>query len=167
MNKDPLSKFIENMRQIWRPLDSNLIEKSQSVFQKLLTDPTFVTGHMHENKKLYQDPNHGFILLAHTEEKGLYRPPHDHGAGWVIYGVVKGEIEMGTYKRIQDAQAEPQLVRHSKEQLKQGDYRLYLPREIHDTNCLSDSVLMLRLTSCDLEIEKQQGRMNKYLKPNF
>lgn len=167
MNKDPLTKFIESLRQIWRPLDSNLIVQSQSVFQELLADPAFVAGNRHENKKLYQDPDHGFILLMHTEEKGLYRPPHDHGDGWVVYGVVKGEIEMGTYKRLKDTQNAPRLVRHAKEQLKQGDSRIYLPGDIHDTKCLSASILMLRLTSCDLETEKQQGRMNIYLKPNF
>ena len=40
-------------------------------------------------------PGHGFVLLAHTEYAGLYRPPHDHGRGWVIYAMQQGEIEMG------------------------------------------------------------------------
>lgn len=167
MKQDPLTKFIENMRQIWGPLDSNLITKSQLLLEDLLTDAASDVGNISESRTLYQDPDHGFILLSHTEEKNLYRPPHDHGDGWVIYGVKKGEMEMGTYKRLQDVSGEPHIVHRGVERLKQEDSRVYLPGDIHDTKCLSPSVLMLRLTSCDLEIEKQQGRMNKYLKPNF
>lgn len=157
MKKDPLLKFINNMQQIWGPLDSNLVAKAHLLLEELLVDPDFKVEDSPESRKLYQDPKHGFVLLAHTEEKDMYRPPHDHGNGWVIYGVKRGEIEMGTYNL--------NLVRRNKEQLKQGDARVYLPGDIHDTKCLSDSVLMLRFTSCDLETEKQQGRMNFFKKP--
>lgn len=162
MKKDPLLKFIKNMQKIWSPLDSSLITISQVLFEELLTDLDLSIEDIRENRILYQDVNHGFMLLAHTEEKGLYRPPHDHGDGWVIYGVKSGDIEMGSYKRLQDKNTEPQLVRRSAELLSEGDSRVYLPGDIHDTKCLSDSVLMLRFTSCDLAIETKQGRMNKY-----
>ena len=157
MKKDPLQKFIKNIQQIWRPTESNLITKAQILFKELLTDPDFKIENIHEKYELYRDPAHGFMLLAYTEEKDLYRPPHDHGDGWVLYGVKHGEIEMGSY--------EPNLILRNKEHLKKGDARVYLPGDIHDTKCLSDSVLMLRFTSCDLEQEYKHGRMKKYAKP--
>ena len=157
MKKDPLQKFIKNIQQIWRPTDSNHITKAQILFKELLTDPDFKIENIHEKHELYRDPAHGFMLLAYTEEKDLYRPPHDHGDGWVLYGVKHGEIEMGSY--------ESNLILRNKEHLKKGDARVYLPGVIHDTKCLSDSVLMLRFTSCDLEQEYKQGRMKKYAKP--
>lgn len=166
MKTNPLQKFIESMQQIWGPLDSSLITKSQLLFEELLRDPNFDIKDLQGKHKLYQDLKHGFMLLAHTEEQDLYRPPHDHGDGWVIYGVKSGEIEMGSYKRLRDVNSEPRLVRRNKEQLKQGDSRVYLPGDIHDTKCLSESVLMLRFTSCDLSKEKQQGRMRIFTKPS-
>ena len=51
--------------------------------------------------ELHRDPDHGFMLLAHTEQAGLSRPPHDHGRSWVLYGIQSGEIEMGTYARVE------------------------------------------------------------------
>lgn len=48
------------------------------------------------DEELYRDPEQGFILLAHSEKKDLYRVPHDHGGGWVISAVQSGEIEMKT-----------------------------------------------------------------------
>lgn len=163
MKKDPLLKFTQSMQEIWGPLDANLVAKAQTLLEELLADPDFKVEDSPESRKLYQDPKHGFVLLAHTEEKDMYRPPHDHGDGWVIYGVKRGAIEMGTYKRLQNINGEPNLVLRNKEKLKQGDARVYLPGDIHDTKCLSDSVLMIRFTSCDLETEYKQGRMHKYL----
>jgi len=42
---------------------------------------------------------------------------------------------------------------------------VYLPGDIHDTRCVSDSVLMLRLTSCDLKQEEKLGYMTRYAAP--
>lgn len=168
MKQDSLNKFIESIRPIWGELDSNLVAKSQ-IFLEELTKASHSEPWLMElqrtlrgSQELYRDPNHGFILMAHREEKGLYRAPHDHGNGWVLYSVQSGEMEMGTYGRIREARSEPRLVRREVYRVRQGESRVYLPGDIHDTKCISDSVLMFRLTSCDLELEKQQGRMNKY-----
>lgn len=168
MKQNPLANFLEKMQAIWRPLDSNLIAESQKELDALANDPHSVRWlkelqtSLHKGLELYRDPKHGFILLAHTEEKGLYRPPHDHGRGWVIYSVHSGEMEMGAYGLIQNSQGEHQILRREIYRVKQGESRVYLPGDIHDTKCISDSVVMLRLTSCDLEIEKKQGRMHRY-----
>jgi len=163
MKQDSLSKFIESIKQVWGPLNSDLIGKSQALLEELAnassSEPWLQElSPLHESRELYRDPS-GFILLAHTEKKGLYRNPHDHGNGWVIYNVQNGEMEMATYGLTKDA---GRLIRREAYRVKQGESRVYLPGDIHDTKCISDSVLMLRLTSCDLEIEKEKGRMKKY-----
>ena len=37
-------------------------------------------------KVLYEDPDLGFQVLAHINDKASVSPPHDHGASWAIYG---------------------------------------------------------------------------------
>lgn len=51
-------------------------------------------------KELYRDPENGFFLLAHSEDQGMYRHPHNHGADGVFYAVQSGEIAMTTFKQI-------------------------------------------------------------------
>lgn len=102
--------------------------------------------------ELHRDPDHGFLLLAHRERAGRYRAPHDHGLGWVIYAVARGEVELGTYARI-----DGHLVRRGVERLGPGDARVYLPGDIHDTRIVSDDVVMLRFTSRDLKAEEARA----------
>lgn len=168
MKQDSLSRFIEKIRPIWGPLDSDLVVQSQALIEELVRAPdsdswlSVLRQGDRESVELYRDPDHGIILLAHTEKEGLYRAPHDHGKGWVIYAVQKGEMEMGSYGRVQDELGRSEIVRRGVERVKEGQSRVYLPGDIHDTRCVSDSVLMLRLTSCDLKEEIRAGRMRRY-----
>lgn len=167
MEKDSLTKFIEEIRKTWGPLDTKLVSKAQTLLEELVNAPisepwlAALQGEFQESRELYRDPDHGFILLAHTEREGQYRNAHDHGDGWVIYAVQRGEMEMGTYGRI-ERQGEINVVRREKYRVKAGESRVYLPGDIHDTKCISSSVLMLRLTSCDLKTELQAKRMRRY-----
>ncbi len=168
MQQDSLTHFIENIREVWGPLNSNLLVKGQLLLEELAKAPdterwlTALQLDLSESRELYRDAKHGFLLLAHTENEGLYRLPHDHGSGWVIYSVQKGEMEMGTYGRIPSENGEQLLVQRDSYRVRQGESRVYLPGDIHDTKCVSSSVLMLRLTSVDLKEEKRAGRMHQY-----
>jgi hypothetical protein len=93
------------------------------------------------------------MLLAHSEPTGLYRPPHDHGRGWVIYALARGELEIGTYARVEDREGHVHLVKRDSTVLRAGDARVYLPGDIHDTRCLSGPALLLRFTERDLKKE--------------
>jgi hypothetical protein len=95
------------------------------------------------------------MLIAHTEQQGLYRPPHDHGRAWVVYGVQSGELEVGTYAKVSDAQGNVRLVRRDMHVLRPGEARAYLPGDIHDTRCLSETALLFRFTERDLRHEDQ------------
>jgi hypothetical protein len=169
MKNDSLTKFTEEIRQIWGPLDSNLIIKSQVLLEELVRAPLSepwlaeLQGDLNESLELYRDPEHGFILLAHTEREGMYRDPHDHGSGWVIYAVQRGKMQMATYGRIEREDGF-KIVKRDKYLVDAGESRVYLPGDIHDTRCVSNSVLMLRLTSHDLKKELQAGRMHRFPK---
>jgi hypothetical protein len=116
------------------------------------------------NKELYRDPTHGFVLLAHTEPEGLVRPPHDHGRAWVIYALQQGEIEMGTYVRLEEPGSSVRLVKRGSTRVRPGQVQVYLPGDIHDTQCMSGPALLFRVTERDLKKEdKEEHRVTRYV----
>jgi predicted metal-dependent enzyme (double-stranded beta helix superfamily) len=110
------------------------------------------------SQELHRDPVHGFMLLAHTECQGLYRPPHDHGRAWVVYGVHSGALEVRSYARTMSQGGIPRLVRRDEVVLRPGQAHAYLPGDIHDTRCVSESALLFRFTERDLRVEDQVDR---------
>src|SRR5262249_11910152 len=114
--------------------------------------------------ELYRDPGLGFVLLAHTEPTGLYRPPHDHGRSWVIYGVQQGASVMTTYARVTDPDGTVRLVRRESTAVRPGQVQVYLPGDIHDTRCTSGPALIYRFTERDLKKEdSQEHRITRYV----
>ena len=109
----------------------------------------------------FSDPQ----AILHTAELGQYRPPHDHGSGWVLYAVGTGTMEMSTYHRAVNPKGELHLVRRETYQLQPGDCRAFLPEDIHETRCLSERAILLRFTSCDLREEERAGRIIRYPQP--
>ena len=159
MKTTSLQKFTETMSASWGPLTSELVATSRRHIQELLETPATEAwlAALHdeapENRELYRDPVHGFVLLAHTESPGLYRPPHNHGTGWVIYAVQRGETEMTTYARVPDPSGKIQLVKRDSSTSRPGEDKVYLPGDIHDTRCTVGPLLLFRFTSCDLKKE--------------
>jgi predicted metal-dependent enzyme (double-stranded beta helix superfamily) len=159
MKKNSLQRFTEGASAAWGPLTSELVASLRRQMQELLEAPSTEDwlSALHEeaaeSRELYRDPAHGFLLLAHTESPELYRPPHDHGRGWVIYAVQRGETEMGTYARVHDAQGTMHLVKRDSSVIRPGEVRVYLPGDIHDTRCTEGPLLLYRFTSCDLKKE--------------
>jgi len=169
MKNASLNAFIETARTAWGPLTSDLVaECSTSLARMLQASPSedWLTGLIRDqpaNQELYRDRVHGFVLLAHTEQAGLYRLPHDHGRSWVIYAVQHGEIEMGSYGRIEGPDGDVRLVKRGATILRAGDVQVYLPGDIHDTRCLSHSALLYRFTERDLKQEdRQEHRVTRY-----
>lgn len=169
MATSSLEKFSENVRRIWGPLSSDLVAEARLQMKALLracSKENWLAS-LHKtgpaSEELVRDADHGFVLLAHTEHAGLYRPPHDHGRSWVIYGIQDGEIEMGTYARVEDASGNVHLVQRDATVLYPGQAQAYLPGDIHDTRCLTDSALLFRFTERDLKIEdRQHHRVTRY-----
>lgn len=170
---DSLRTFIENARAAWGPLTSDRVADFRRQLERLLTaSPSEAwLADLHAtaplNQELYRDPTHGFVLLAHTEQAGLYRPPHDHGRGWVIYAMQQGEIEMGTYARVRDPDGQVRLVKRDSTLVRVGQVQVYLPGDIHDTRCVTDSALLFRFTERDLKVEdRQEHQVTRYVERN-
>lgn len=173
MDKNSLHAFIEGTRSAWGPLTSELVAACRRQLQALLQaspDEPWLAALLERQpaqEELYRDREHGFVLLAHTEQEGLYRPPHDHGRGWVIYAMQHGEIEMGTYGRIEAPDGQVRLVQRDSTVVRAGQVQVYLPGDIHDTRCRSSSALLLRFTERDLRVEdRQEHRVTRYVERN-
>jgi hypothetical protein len=173
MARNTLDAAMEGIRTAWGPLDTELIATCRQHLENLLEAPLTEEwlSKLHReapaNQELHRDPTHGFVLLAHSEYAGLYRPPHDHGRGWVIYAMQQGEIEMGTYARIEREDGSVQLVKRNSTVVRPGQVQVYLPGDIHDTRCVKGSALLFRFTERDLKREdKEEHRVTRYAERN-
>jgi hypothetical protein len=170
MPKNSLQNFIERITPIWGPLSSEVVAACRQQLEELVKASTeeawLATLHREGQayKELFREPKQGFMLLAHTEPAGLYRPPHDHGRGWVIYALQKGEIEMGTYARMEGPDGSVKLVKRNSTLVKPGQVQVYLPGDIHDTHCISGPAMLFRFTERDLRKEdKEEHRVTRYV----
>ncbi|MFN3520680.1 MAG: hypothetical protein ACK4YQ_00415 [Phenylobacterium sp.] len=167
---DALFDCVDAIRADWGPLSSRLVDACRRRLEVLAAAPASESwlSELHRagpaSRELHRDAEHGFMLLAHTETEGLYRPPHDHGRGWVIYAVQSGEVEMGSYARVQDEDGRVRLVKRDASVVRAGQARVYLPGDIHDTRCLTRTALLLRFTDRDLKREDgEERRMTRYV----
>lgn len=173
MTADALRTFSRTVSQAWGPLTSELVAETRQALETLArsdgAEPWLAALHRDRpaSEELYRDPRRGFVLLAHTEQQGLYRPPHDHGRGWVVYAVQDGEIEMGAYGRVEDLDGAVRLVKRDSTVVRAGQALAYLPGDIHDTLCLTPTALLFRFTERDLRVEdRQEHRVTRYHQRN-
>jgi hypothetical protein len=166
--KNELNFFITETKKSWKSINIESLLKRRSLLENLAKNE-IVRKSLQENLRnlfkgteLYRDEEYGFVLLAYAENKGTYRVPHNHGNAWVEYAVVSGIVEMGNYINLAKSCSLSKLVLKSTDQLVAGDCHKYLPGEIHDTRCISEDSIILRLTSCDLKVEEREGRMLRF-----
>jgi predicted metal-dependent enzyme (double-stranded beta helix superfamily) len=170
MKNSSLDNFIAEVTKAWGTFNSKTVADCTRLVESLARSSANEAWAAElrerpQEKELYRDPERGFVLMAHTAQKGQYRPPHDHGTGWVIYAVQSGEMEMSTYRRAVTPRGELHLVRRETYRLLPGDCKTYLPEDIHETLCLSEDAILLRFTSCDLKEEERAGRIVRYPPP--
>ena len=168
MRRDALDDFIDPTRAAFGPLTTELVSSVRERLAQLTrARPTErwledLAREAPASKELYRDGRHGFVLLAHSEATGLYRAPHDHGRSWVVYALARGEMEIGTFVRVDDEDGRVRLVRRDLTRLRPGDARIYFPGDIHDTRCLEGPSLLFRFTERDLQKEWQERRLTRY-----
>jgi hypothetical protein len=169
MARNTLENTLAGIRSAWGPLSTPVAAACQRRLRDLLRAPASEDwlSALHRdapaNRELYRDPEHGFVLLAHTEPAGLYRPPHDHGRAWVIYAIQQGELQIGTYGRTEHG-GRVQLVKRNATVLRPGRAEIYLPGDIHDTRCLTGPALLFRFTERDLKKEdKEAHHVTRYV----
>ncbi len=169
MTISSLETFADRVSSVWGPLTTELVVGCRKQLQTLtgtpVTEAWLAALHceLAARTELYINPVHGFVLLAHAEPTGLYRAPHDHGRGWVMYAVLAGEIEMGTYAQILSEDGAPRLVKRNATLVRPGQVQVYLPGDIHDTLCVSGPALLLRFSDRDLQVEDRvEQRVTRY-----
>lgn len=169
MNSNTLDASMNGIKSVWGPLSTEVVAACRGHLEDLVKAPPteeWLAALRKEgpaSMELHRDPSHGYVVLAHTEYAGLYRPPHDHGRGWVIYAIQQGEIEMGTYARIEGPDGSIHLVKRNSTLVRPGQVQVYLPGDIHDTRCVTGPALLFRFTERDLKIEDRQAhRVTRY-----
>jgi len=164
MTDSALTQFTAYVRDIWGQPTSEVIANCRAGLEQLLHAPPAdqwladLRNDLPESRELYRDPMHGFVLLGHTEAEGRYRNPHDHGSSWVIYGVLQGEMEMGSYTRVYDENSNVHLAKQGLKLVRPGDVQVYLPGDIHDTRCVNGPAIQFRFTARDLRLETNMTR---------
>jgi hypothetical protein len=162
MTHNSLERFVTAVRADWGPISTTLVARCRAHLDVLTaSDPgeNWLAGLLAERpatRELHREPG-GFMLLAHAEQQSLYRPPHDHGRAWVVYGVQSGTLEIGSYVRVEDPRGQKLVLRETVV-LRPGEARIYLPGDIHDTRCLTKDALVFRFTERDLRHEDQVER---------
>jgi len=108
-----------------------------ALLQDALKDEAFVAANLGpgtpERKVLYEDPQLGFCILAHSYQGAKDSPPHDHGPAWAIYGQARGETVMVEWEVLEPAaEGKPGKVRRAKSYtLKPGMAHIYNEGEVH------------------------------------
>jgi len=157
-----LERFVTAVRADWGPISTTLVSRCRAHLDALTASAesegwlASLLGERPATRELHREPE-SFMLLAHAERHGLYRPPHDHGRAWVVYAVQSGALEVGTYVRVADPRGD-RLVRRETVVLRPGEARAYLPGDVHDTRCLTDDAMVFRFTERDLRHEDQVER---------
>lgn len=159
MSATSLDRFVTAVRLDWGSITTGLVAQCRAHLDELTASPVTeewlltLLAERPATRELHREAE-SFMLLAHAEQRGLYRPPHDHGRAWVVYGVQSGALEIGTYARLTDERGD-RLVRRDTHILHPGAARAYLPGDIHDTRCLTGHALVFRFTERDLKHEDQ------------
>jgi hypothetical protein len=163
-----LDRFVAAVRADWASISTELVATCRAHLNDLSAADeseywlASLLAERPATRELHREPD-SFMLLAHSEQMGLYRPPHDHGRAWVVYAVQSGALEIGTYARIDDPAGE-RLVRRDTSILRPGEARAYLPGDIHDTHCLTENALVFRFTERDLRHEDQvEHRVTRFV----
>lgn len=130
-------------------------KKLCELVQAACSDPafldTYVVADAPERKPLYEDPDLGFVILAHSYVGPKSAPPHDHGPTWAIYGQGTGLTHMTDYELITPATPETAgTVRPVKTYtLTPGMAFLYEPGELHAPK-RDDSTRLIRIEGIDV-----------------
>jgi predicted metal-dependent enzyme (double-stranded beta helix superfamily) len=85
-------------------------EKVAQLLSEVLSDQEFVEANVgpgtSDRQLLYEDPDLGFAILAHSYSDARTSSPHDHGPTWAIYGQASGVTEMTEWDVVEPASQE-------------------------------------------------------------
>ncbi len=132
-------------------------EKVRQLLEKLLANPAFVDEAVGPNaptgtRKLYEDKDLGFVVLAHCNPKPHKSPPHDHGSSWAVYGQAIKYTDMSEFKRLDagSGAGEARLEKVKSYRLEPGRAGVYDVGAIHAIDYPEGS-RFVRVTGRDLD----------------
>jgi predicted metal-dependent enzyme (double-stranded beta helix superfamily) len=157
MNYD-LDQFVADSRSILsRDPGPNGREQVRVNLERLLSNQDFVRKHCGPEVPagltvLYEDPDLGFQVLNHVNEKGRVSPPHDHGASWAIYGQAAEYTDMTEWERVDDGtqSGKAELKPVKKYRLNPGHAGIYQDGKIHSIDYPPKS-RFVRVTGTNLD----------------
>lgn len=109
------------------------------------------------HRKLYEDPDQGFVVLAHYHAKHRVSPPHDHGPSWAVYGQAVGWSEMGIWQRTDGGAGEGKADLKQSEtfRLTPGKAGIFDVGHIHSVDRNDGVCAYIRVTGRDLDHVKR------------
>jgi hypothetical protein len=131
-------------------------EEVRRNLERLLSNQDFVQKYCGPDvprglKVLYEDPNLGFQILAHVNDKARKSPPHDHGASWAIYGQATHYTDMIEWERLDDGGSDTAKLRPAKTyRLLPGRAGIYQDGKIHSID-YPDHSRFVRVTGTNLD----------------
>ena len=132
-------------------------EKVRQLLEKLLANPAFVDEAVGPKapsgtRKLYEDKEQGFVVLAHCNPKPHKSPPHDHGSSWAVYGQAVKYTDMSEFKRLDPGAGagEAKLEQVKSYRLEPGHAGVYDVGAIHAIDYPEGS-RFVRVTGRDLD----------------
>ncbi len=128
--------------------------------QEALNDPAFIASYIPdgtpERKVLYEDPELGFTILAHSNPGAKASKPHDHGPSWAIYGQAEGETIMTDWALVErPADGKPGKARFVRDYtMTPGMAHLYEPGVLHSPR-RDASTKLLRIEGTNMDRVKR------------
>ena len=149
-----LDQFVSDCRAILkRDGGPSGREQVRQKLEQLLSNRDFVEEYCGDHLKvLYEDPELGFQVLAHINDKARVSPPHDHGASWAIYGQASHYTDMVEWER-EDNGADPakaKLKPVKRYRLLPGHAGIYQDGTIHSID-YPDYARFVRVTGTNLD----------------
>jgi predicted metal-dependent enzyme (double-stranded beta helix superfamily) len=132
-------------------------ERIRQLLERLVQDTDFIAAHCSDGTPaglhlLHDDPELGFQVLAHVNEKARVSPPHDHGASWAIYGQAASYTDMTEFERVDDGSnaGKSHLRVTAKYRLNAGQAGIYQDGAIHSID-YPDKSRFVRVTGTNLD----------------
>jgi predicted metal-dependent enzyme (double-stranded beta helix superfamily) len=152
-----LDQFISDCRSILaRDPGPKGREEVRTQLEHLLQNPDFIRQHAGEATPrglhvLYEDPDLGFQILAHINDKARVSPPHDHGESWAIYGQATHYTDMIEWEREDNGDStHAKLKPVKKYRLTPGHAGIYQDGKIHSID-YPDHSRFIRVTGTNLD----------------
>lgn len=134
-------------RKVIRDKLELLLQNQEFLSQAL--PPGSTDGH----RKLYEDAEQSFVVLAHYHSQHRKSPPHDHGPSWAIYGQAVGWSEMGIWQRTDGGAGEGKAeLKHTETfRLTPGKAGIFDVGHIHSVDRNDGVCAYIRVTGRDLD----------------